>query len=226
MLRYLGDKTALPVPRVLASSDDFLVMDFVPNDDRMTAWAEADAAYHIAALHDITADRFGFGFDTVIGGLHQPNGADASWPLFFRDKRLMHMGREALNAGRLPTEVFRRLEILCAHLDRWIDGNGKPSLIHGDLWGGNVLIHRDHLAGLIDPAVYFADAEIELAFATMFHTFGDAFFGRYNEMHPIAPGFFEERRDLYNLYPLLVHVRLFGGSYVSSGDRTLTRFGF
>ena len=70
-----------------------------------------------------------------------------------------------------------------------------------------------------------ADAEIELAFSTLFGTFGDAFFSRYAEIRPIAPGFFEERRDLYNLYPLLVHVRLFGGSYVAQVERTLTKFG-
>ena len=75
------------------------------------------------------------------------------------------------------------------------------------------------------PAIYFADAEIELAFATLFNTFGDSFFARYSERRPLRPGFFEERRDLYNLYPLLVHVRLFGGGYVGAVERILDRFG-
>ena len=99
-----------------------------------------------------------------------------------------------------------------------------PSLIHGDLWTGNVLCHDSRIAGLVDPAIYHADAEIELAFATLFGTFGDAFFARYTEHRPLAPGFFEARRDLYNLYPLLVHTALFGGSYARSVDRTVRRF--
>jgi len=102
----------------------------------------------------------------------------------------------------------------------------RPSLIHGDMWGGNVLAANGMITGFIDPALYFADPEIELAFTTLFSTFGDTFFSRYNEHRPLAPGFFEERRDLYNLYPLLVHVRLFGGSYVDSVDGILRKFGF
>ena len=77
----------------------------------------------------------------------------------------------------------------------------------------------------IDPAIHYGDPEIELAFTTLFHTFGSHFFDRYREHRDIAPGFFETRRDLYNLYPLLVHVRLFGRPYVRDVDRTLKRFG-
>jgi len=102
----------------------------------------------------------------------------------------------------------------------------KPSLIHGDAWTGNILALNDQIIGFLDPAIYFADAEIELAFTTLFGTFGDSFFGRYEEIRPIEPGFLEARLDIYNLYPLLVHVRLFGGSYVSSVERVLKRFGF
>ncbi len=80
--------------------------------------------------------------------------------------------------------------------------------------------------GFVDPAIYYAHPEIELAFTTLFGTFERPFFDRYHELRPIAPGFFEERRDIYNLYPLLVHVRLFGGSYVSSVERTLRQFGY
>jgi fructosamine-3-kinase len=81
-------------------------------------------------------------------------------------------------------------------LDDWIAEPNRPSLIHGDAWGGNVLIHRDRVAAFVDPAIYFADAEIELAFGTLFATFGEEFFRRYVEHRPLAPGFFELRRDL------------------------------
>jgi fructosamine-3-kinase len=110
-------------------------------------------------------------------------------------------------------------------LPRWLDDGSPPSLVHGDMWTGNVLCKGGRIAAFIDPAVYYADAEIELAFSTLFGTFGEAFFDRYREHRPLQPGFFEARRDLYNLYPLLVHVRLFGGSYVGSVERTLRQFG-
>jgi fructosamine-3-kinase len=100
-----------------------------------------------------------------------------------------------------------------------------PSAIHGDLWGGNILSSGHRISGLIDPALYYADAEIELAFMTLFGSVGDRFFRSYGERSALRPGFFEARRDLYNLYPLLVHVRLFGGGYVAQVERTLDRFG-
>ena len=87
-----------------------------------------------------------------------------------------------------------------------------------------MLTRNSRIAAFVDPAIYFADPEIELAFSTLFGTFGTAFFGRYQEIRPLAPGFFEVRRDLYNLYPLLVHTRLFGGGYADSVARTIERF--
>jgi fructosamine-3-kinase len=88
-----------------------------------------------------------------------------------------------------------------------------------------VLVKGGRVAGLIDPAIHWAHPEIELAFGTLFGPMGDAFFRRSAELAPLAPGFFEERRDLYNLYPLLVHVQLFGGGYANTVARTLDRFG-
>lgn len=224
MLSDLAARSKLPVPSVLFADDALLLMTFIETSGSLTDSAQEDAADHLAALHAITGDKFGFDYDTVIGGLHQPNLWTQSWRAFFRDHRLLHTGRVALDAGRLPAVTFRRLEKLCARLDRWIDDSVTPSLIHGDMWTGNVLCRDGRIAGFVDPAIYFADAEIELAFSTLFGTFGERFFQRYAELRPIRPGFFEARRDLYNLYPLLVHVRLFGGSYVAQVDQILRRF--
>ena len=225
MLAYLAAHAAIPVPAVYLSAPDLLVMEHLPGGGALGAASERHAADLLAALHAIGQENFGFGFDTLIGGLHQPNTPQASWRDFFRDRRLIHMADEALHAGRLPAAARVRADDLAVRLDKWIDDAAKPSLIHGDLWGGNVLADGGRITGLIDPAIYYADAEIELAFSTLFNTFGEVFFERYRERRPLAPGFFEERRDLYNLYPLLVHVRLFGGGYVGAVERTLTKFG-
>jgi fructosamine-3-kinase len=221
MLRYLAEKSELPVPAVLHSEPGFLLMSYLPGRNFFSPAAQADAAERLAALHNISSERYGLERDTLIGGLHQPNSWSDSWIDFFRERRLLYMGRQAMESGRLPAAVFSRIESLCGRLDRWLVEPERPSLIHGDAWTGNILAAGDRITGFVDPAIYYADAEIELAFTTLFGTFGEPFFERYGSLRPIAAGFFEERRHLYNLYPLLVHVRLFGGSYVSSVERTL-----
>ncbi len=226
MLRQLAEMSDLPVPGVIHADDTLLLMDYIETSGNLNDSAQAHAAELLAALHGVEGPDFGFERDTLIGGLHQPNPGTARWLDFFRDQRILYMGRQALDAGRLPGRLMTRLETLAGRLERWISEPAHPSLLHGDIWTGNVLCRDGRIAGFIDPAIYFGDPEIELAFSTLFGTFGRPFFERYAMLRELKPGFFEERRDLYNLYPLLVHVRLFGGSYVGSVDRTLTQLGF
>lgn len=226
MLAYLAEHTQLPVPAVHSISNRLLLMDFVPGESHFSPDAERHAAELLAALHDLTSPTYGFTRDTLIGGLHQPNPPTTSWLDFFRDQRLLYMSGEAARVGRLPSSLQNRIEHLCVNLDRWLFEPVRPSMIHGDVWTTNILATGGRITAFLDPAIYFAHDEIELAFTTLFHTFGRAFYDRYEEIRPINAGFFEERRDLYNLYPLLVHVRLFGGSYVSTVERTVARFGF
>ncbi|MDA1107044.1 MAG: fructosamine kinase family protein [Proteobacteria bacterium] len=226
MLSYLAEHSRLPVPAVLHSSASLLLMEYLDGESHFSGAAQRHAAELLAELHDISAPRgFGFEEDTLIGGLHQPNPWAASWIEFFRDQRLMYMGGVAVEAGRMPHTLLGRLERFAARLDEWLEEPARPSLIHGDVWTTNVLARSGRITGFIDPAIYYAHAEIELAFTTLFGTFDEDFFRRYEELRPIAPGFMEVRRDIYNLYPLLVHVRLFGGGYVASVDSLLRRFG-
>ena len=225
MLNYLQEHSDLPVPQVIHADESLLLMSYLPSGSALNPPVQIHAADLLAALHGITATKFGFKWDTVIGGLHQPNPQSENWLTFFRDHRLLYMGQLAMDKGRLPSCLFSRLREFCDQLDKWLNVPSAPALIHGDMWGGNVLAQKGQITGFVDPAIYYADAEIELAFSTLFSTFGDDFFSRYQEHRPLAPGFFEERRDIYNLYPLLVHVCLFGGSYVNSVDAILKRFG-
>jgi fructosamine-3-kinase len=225
MLGYLKTHSRAPVPTVHHASDDLLLMDFIAHEGTLNPFAETHLGDVVAALHAIEAPQFGFERSTVVGGLPQPNPRSTDWRIFFRDHRLLAMAGAALESGRLPTTTMTRIEKLCGKLHIWLRNDARPSLIHGDLWGGNILSRETKIVGLVDPALYFADPEIELAFLTLFDTVGRKFFARYNTHHPMRPGFFEERRDIYTLYPLLVHVRLFGGSYVAQVERSLSRYG-
>lgn len=225
MLQYLADHTQLPVPKVIHHSPRLLLMSWLPGGSRFSPSTQEHAAELLAELHNVSADDFGLEQDTLIGGLSQPNGRLPSWLEFFRERRLLYMAAEADRYGRLPDGMRRRVANFCSRLGDWLAEPARPSLIHGDVWTTNVLAQDGRITGFVDPAIYYAHPEIELAFTTLFGTFGERFFARYHEIRPIAPGFFEERRAIYNLYPLLVHVRLFGGSYVHSVDQTLRRFG-
>lgn len=225
MLSTLRERSDLPVPDLLYAAPDLLILSEIPGNSRLDARAQADAAQHLAALHAHTSPTYGLEYDTLIGGLHQPNTPNRSWIAFFREQRLLYMAQQALDEGELPARLMTRIEALAARLERYLFEPAQPALIHGDMWTTNILAQDGRITGFLDPAIYYAHEEIELAFSTLFGTFSDAFFRRYAELRPIAPGFFEERRDLYNLYPLLVHVRLFGGSYVSSVESILRRLG-
>lgn len=225
MLGYLAEHSHLPVPEVYHSSDELLLMEYVEGWGGSSPVVQTDAAELLAALHGVTAAEFGHERDTLIGGLDQPNPWTASWVEFFREHRLMYMAREANVAGSLPDEDLRRVERLAERLDEYLEEPESASLIHGDVWGGNVIAGADGISGFLDPAIYHADPEIELAFITLFGTFGETFFERYAEIRPIRDGFFEVRRDLYNLYPLLTHVRLFNGKYLEATQSILSRFG-
>jgi fructosamine-3-kinase len=229
MLGFLGEHSALPVPEVLHSADELLIMEFIDSSGQATTRAHIHAAELLAELHTHTDGAYGFDQDTLIGKLDQPNpqyNADqhASWVDFFAEHRLMSLAERCVQKGQMPGSLGDQIEKLVQKLDRYIDRPNPPALIHGDVWGGNVLFDGDQVAGFVDPAIYYADPEIELAFTTLFSTFDDAFYDRYDELNGIRDGFWDVRKDLYNIYPLLVHVWHFGGSYVESVRSSVGRF--
>ena len=179
----------------------------------------------MAALHRLPAKSFGYHRGTVIGGLPQPNPPVGSWVSFFRSHRLMFIATTCAQRGVLEPRELTRITRLAGKLGTYLNEPPHPSLLHGDLWQGNVLVKGNKIAGLVDPGIYHGHPEIELAFTTLFGTFGDAFFDAYRSNAPLEPGFFEVRRDIYNVYPNLVHAALFGRSYVSPVMRLLDRLG-
>lgn len=227
MLQLLK-RAALPVPEILATESRLLVLEYVETDaDRGTRFEE-DAADALARLHATHSSNSMYGLDesSYVGCILQDNRWSQSWVDFFRERRLLPALRHCANLGRLPATMMDRVERVVERLGSLLPDTPAASLIHGDVWEGNVLARSGRLIAFVDPSPSFSHAEIELAFITLFETFSDAFFARYAVTHPMAHEFWSERRHVYNLYPLLVHVALFPGEYIGKLDSTLRRIGF
>lgn len=231
-LALLAEVGGVPTPRVMWSAPSVMVMEFVASAGGAAPEGEREAGVMLARLHGVVdpstpASRpYGLGFDGLIGGLHQSNGEMEDWPTFFGERRLVAMAHQAAEVpGRIEASMVKRVERLAAKLGEMLPRRPFPSLMHGDLWSGNVLWRGGRLCAMIDPAPYRGDAEVELAFITLFGTFGREFFEAYGVARPLDRGFWAERRLVYTLYPLLVHIRLFGGSYVAHAERSLRALG-
>lgn len=221
MLHYLSTHSQLPVPAVYHAAPDLLVMDYAREKKGHHKNHEEEAARLIAQLHLVRGEQFGLECDTLLGPLHQPNPQSPDWVSFFVEHRLLYMARQAHGEGRITADLLRRLEILAEKLPGILPATQVPRLIHGDIWRGNIIAGPGGIAAFIDPGVYYADPEIELAFIILFRTFSKRFFDAYHEIVPIAPEFFDIRRHIYNLYPLLAHVRIHGKDYVDGVEKTL-----
>ncbi|RMF18192.1 MAG: hypothetical protein D6757_00215 [Alphaproteobacteria bacterium] len=214
-----------PVPKVISIEGDLLIMTDLGGRAGLAGPAAAEeAGRRLALLHSHVGDRFGYEYDTVIGPLPQDNRPCDDWPAFYAERRLLTMARMAKEAGRLPIVTLRRIERLSGNLDRWLAHRPAASLVHGDFWSGNVVSVPDRLCGFIDPAIYRGDSEMDLAMLALFGGLNDAFLRGYGSVRRIASAFFEKRMALYQLWPLLVHVRLFGGGYLTSVERILARY--
>lgn len=226
MLSYLKENSALPVPSVLHSEPDLLLISFIEGSTGINQSVQAHAGEILSTLHQVTSDTFGLERDTLIGPIHQPNPPTSSWIEFFREHRMLYMAQVALDSGNLPRSIFQRIQKLADNLHQFLIEPEQAVLIHGDMWTTNILSQDGKITGIIDPACYYSHNEMELAYTTLFGTFGQPFFDSYRQHIPVDGAFFDTRRHIYNLYPLLVHVTLFAGGYARSVDITLQQFGF
>lgn len=176
----------------------------------------------LATLHKITNQQYGLDHDNYIGRLPQSNQQHDNWLDFFIQERIEPQLKMAQDSHRLPQSISQKFENLYAKLPD-IFPDEPASLLHGDLWSGNYLCSNKQEVVLIDPAVYFGHREMELAFTQLFGGFGSRFYDAYHETFPLQPGF-RARKDIYNLYPLLVHTNLFGGGYAGSVTGIISQY--
>lgn len=235
-LEAMRSTGAIGVPDLLGTGIDrqrdfsFLLLDYIDSAPKIRDYWEVFgrqlAQMHRADCMDfvrthppeeqpsaVEETRYGFVEDNYIGATVQKNTPKARWTDFYRDCRLLpqiRMAERYFNPG-----LRRKLDRFLGHLDDYIREPEFPSLVHGDLWGGNVLCGGDGRAWLIDPAAYVGDFETDLAMTELFGRFPQGFYDAYHEVNPIDPGY-RERKRLYQLYHLLNHLNLFGGSYLGS----------
>jgi fructosamine-3-kinase len=227
-LDWLRQPGALRIPEVLAVSDGrpeepaFLVLEMLASRSPRSDFDE-ELGRGLASLHRFGADSFGLDHENFIGPLPQRNTPAAQWADFYRDHRLGAQLELAAQRGRVSGSLRRAFERLLAKLDDLVGPEEPPARLHGDLWGGNLHIDDAGRPALIDPAVYGGHREIDLGMMRLFGGFGHRVFAAYDERYPLAPGH-EDRVPLYQLYPLLVHVNLFGGGYVGSVERAVARY--
>jgi protein-ribulosamine 3-kinase len=224
-LALLKQAGALPVPEVIGQGQvegrPFLLLEYLdsrtPHKDYWQALGQG-----LAQLHATTQENYGLDYNNYIGRLPQHNEPLPGWVDFFIQRRLEPQLGLAYYNQQVDKTFLERFRKLYPQLKELLVEE-PPALLHGDLWSGNVMTGPKGAAWIIDPAVYYGHREAELAFTRLFGGFDPAFYSAYQEAKPMENGY-EERFDIYNLYPLLVHVNLFGAAYLSGVQQTLNRY--
>lgn len=211
-------RVPIPICAGLADAQSYLVMEWLDLRGRLDG---ALAGRQLAQLHRATANAFGWHRDNTIGATSQPNTPRSDWVAFWRDHRLGHqLEIAAANGygGRLQSSGER----LLTALDALIGHRPVASLLHGDLWGGNIGATPDGQPVIFDPAVYHGDRETDLAMTELFGGFDANFQSAYREAWPLDPAY-TTRKILYNLYHILNHLNLFGGGYLRQAQGMIDR---
>lgn len=220
-LEELAKAHSIRIPKVIAFDTDFLVMEYIESGyKRETFFKTFGKAF--AEMHQHTSDNFGFFEDNFIGSTPQMNQCDSSeahnWPLFYFNKRLKFQYDLAEKNGHADTEFRRLFHNIENKIDSILEGSEEePTLLHGDLWGGNYMVDDEGRPVLIDPAVYYGHREADLAMTKLFGGFDVNFYHSYNASNPLKPGY-ENRENIYLLYHVLNHLNIFGPSYKGQAE--------
>lgn len=215
----------IPVPKVYGWGKtlgyNYLVCEFITEGaQERHSWHQAGR--HLATIHSLKNNRFGMDQSNYLVSLPQDNTWKKDGIDFLIQNRILPMMGYCLMEEKIPLSLYKSVELVCAKLDRIIPDE-EPSLLHGDLWTGNVLMSQQLTPYFIDPACYFGFKENELAFSYLFGGFDAAFYDAYLEICPIEPGF-GERVSIYHIHPLLVHIYYFGSGYIAGLERIIRRF--
>ena len=224
-LKMLSDTHTISIPQVEQHGETgkyaFLLLQYIETRNAgRNFWNEFGTK--LADLHRNTHSFFGLDHHNYIGSLVQKNNPHPDFNSFFILQRIEPLLKEARNKGAFSVSDTRYFESLFRSLHNIIPPE-KPSLVHGDLWSGNFLVTPEGSPCLVDPAVYYGHREADIAMSLLFGGFENSFYDAYNQAWPLEKGW-QKRMDIFNLYPLLVHVNLFGGSYAGQVLRIIRQF--
>jgi len=224
-LKLLASTGKIRIPEFILADSlkdySFILLEYITAAPRVKGFFR-DFGKSLARLHRCGNELYGLDYNNYMGSLAQNNCYHAGWVEFFVEERLDKQVRLALRNGLLDASAEKLFEKLYVTLDEILPEE-PPCLVHGDLWSGNFIVSEEGKACLIDPAVYYGNREVDLAMSTLFGGFSPEFYSSYNEEFPLLEGW-KERLDIYNLYPLLIHLNLFGSSYLGSILSILGRF--
>ncbi len=223
-LKELSKSGAIRIPKVVYFDIEFLVLEFIKTGNRKTDFSESFGR-QFAEMHKTTSELFGFFEDNFIGATLQKNlPRKENWTEFYLENRLVFQFKLAEKKGYVDSrfrDLFNRFEKVVPKL---LKGSEEPpSLLHGDLWGGNFMVDEFGEPVLIDPAVYYGHREADLGMTRLFGGFDSKFYSSYNEANPLPDGW-EERVDLYKFYHIINHLNLFGTGYLSQTISTLKNY--
>ncbi|WP_299364320.1 fructosamine kinase family protein [Winogradskyella sp.] len=224
-LNLIAKSNTIATPEVfdfgIQKDTAFLLMENIVSKSP-TSEDYSKLGFQLSRLHDCTSENFGLDNDNFIGSLEQQNTPSKDWINFYSKHRLSAQLDLALKKGLLSTSEIPSIDDIKSCLQSFCH-KVKPSLLHGDLWGGNFIIAEDGTPYLIDPSVYYGHSEIDIAMSKLFGGFSSSFYEAYHSEKPISDSF-KERIELYQLYYLLVHLNVFGNSYYGSVKRILKSY--
>lgn len=224
-MELIRETHTVHVPRVYGygkkQDGAYLMLDFVAESTKKDDYW-ADFGERLAALHTNTNAQFGLHFNNYVGSLRQINDFSNNGILFFLEKRLNIQMERAYKAKLIDFKLYTDLQNLFSKIPARFPKEA-PALLHGDLWSGNLMVGADGYAAVVDPSAYYGLREAEIAFTTLFGGFKKEFYEAYNSVKPLESGF-NDRIDLYNLYPLLVHLNLFGGGYLETVKQIVKKY--
>lgn len=224
-LLLIERQQVLRTPAIVACGEteheQFLLLEWIDEGNKTKKFWEK-FGHQMAAMHSVKGPAFGLDENNFMGSVVQQNFPLSNWPSFFAQYRLRPLAESCLKQGLLLSCHMRQLERLSAQLHNFFPDE-PPALVHGDLWSGNFMCASNEEPVLIDPAVYFGHPSVDMAMTTLFGSFDKRFYEVYHEQFPLPPNYSEQWK-ICNLYPLLVHLWLFGSSYRPQIEHTLKEF--
>jgi len=217
-LQELNKSGAIRVPEVIMYDDDFILLELIQQGNKSKNFF-SDFGRSFALMHKFSSEIYGFYEDNFIGSNEQiniPAGVEReNWSSFYFNKRILYQLKLAEKLGYATSDLIKGIGKLEEKIEEIIGINDEePSLLHGDLWGGNYIVDENGNACLIDPAVYYGHREADLGMTKLFGGFSSEFYEAYNEAYPLQDDY-EYRENIYKLYHVLNHLNLFGGGYYS-----------